>query len=255
GVEFFLNTKIGKDISIEKLQEDYDSIFLGMGTYTPLDGGLPGLEAEGVIKALDYLIGNINHQQSYAMANYPYFDMSGKKVIVLGGGDTAMDCVRSAVRQQAENVQCVYRRTEKDMPGSRQEVQNAKEEGVEFVFHRQPIAIESSDGKITGVRFSTTGTNSNEEVVIEADRVIIAFGFTASPADWFEKAGITVNDKGLLKTLPTTDHELPYLQQTSATGIFAGGDMVRGADLVVTAIAEGRQAAREILSSFDILSI
>ena len=108
---------------------------------------------------------------------------------------------------------------------------------------------------MTGVRFSVTGTDANEEVVIETDRVIIAFGFTASPADWFEKAGIKINDKGLLKTLPTTSHELPYLQQTSATGIFAGGDMVRGADLVVTAIAEGRQAAREILSSFDISAI
>ena len=253
GVEFRLNTEIGRDITIQQLQKDYDSVFLGMGAYTPLDGGLPGLEAEGVIKALDYLIGNINHQQSYAMAEYPYYDMTDQRVIVLGGGDTAMDCVRSAVRQQAKTVQCVYRRDENAMPGSRQEVQNAKEEGVDFVFHRQPLAIESSNGKLTGVRFSITDSeNAEQEVVMEADRLIIAFGFSASPPAWFDAVGIELNEKGLLKTLPSKQFEIPYLQQTHATGIYAGGDMVRGADLVVTAIAEGRQAAREILSSFAV---
>ncbi len=251
GVEFQLNTEIGKHITIEQLQEANDAVFLGMGTYTPLDGGLPGLDAEGVVRALDYLIGNINHQQAYEMQQYPYFDMKDQDVIVLGGGDTAMDCVRSAIRQQAASVRCVYRRTEQEMPGSRQEVQNAREEGVTFVFHRQPIAIESKDGKMTGVRFTVTGDGNDcgEEVFIAADRVIIAFGFTASPADWFDKIGLETNAKGLLKTLDSEETSLPYLQQTNKAGIYAGGDMVRGADLVVTAIAEGRQAAREILQA------
>jgi len=253
GIKFQLNTEIGKEITIDQLQQSHDAVFLGMGTYTPLDGGLPGLESNGVIKALDFLIGNINHQQSFAMKQFPYFDMKDQHVLVVGGGDTAMDCVRSAVRQQAASVRCVYRRTEKEMPGSKQEVQNAKEEGVEFVFHRQPIAVESTDGTMTAVRFKITGNtdDAGEEITIEADRLIIAFGFTASPAKWFEKAGVETNDKGLIKTLESNDSSLPYSQKTSKAGIYAGGDMVRGADLVVTAIAEGRQAAREILQDFS----
>jgi len=249
GIEFQLNTEIGNDITIEQLQQSNDAVFLGMGTYTPLDGGLPGLDSDGVLKALDYLIGNINHQQSFEMEQFPYSDLKGQHVIVVGGGDTAMDCVRSAVRQQAASVRCVYRRTEKEMPGSKQEVQNAKEEGVEFVFHRQPIAIESNDGKMTAVRFKITGDeeDAGDEVSIEADCLIIAFGFTASPAKWFDQAGVEINEKGLIKTLESNDYTLPYSQKTSKTGVYAGGDMVRGADLVVTAIAEGRQAAREIL--------
>jgi len=189
GIKFQLNTEIGKEITIDQLQQSHDAVFLGMGTYTPLDGGLPGLESNGVIKALDFLIGNINHQQSFAMKQFPYFDMKDQHVLVVGGGDTAMDCVRSAVRQQAASVRCVYRRTEKEMPGSKQEVQNAKEEGVEFVFHRQPIAVESTDGTMTAVRFKITGNtdDAGEEITIEADRLIIAFGFTASPAKWFER--------------------------------------------------------------------
>jgi len=256
GVEFKLNTEIGRDISIEELQNSYDSIFLGMGTYTSLDGGLEGLETEGVIKALDYLIGNVNFQQNYRMADASYTDMKAEKVIVLGGGDTAMDCVRSAVRQNATTVQCVYRKDEAAMPGSKQEVQNAKEEGVEFVYHLQPVAIENNNGKISGVRFHKTNAidNTVEEVFIEADKVIIAFGFSASPASWFDSINLALNDKGLLKTSHSNQSDLPYLQATSVKGIYAGGDMVRGADLVVTAIAEGRQGAREILASFDILT-
>jgi len=256
GVEFQLNTEIGKDISIEQLQQNHHSIFLGMGTYTSLDGGLKGLGSDGVIKALDYLIGNINYQQDYGMTEYPYSSMESQKVIVLGGGDTAMDCVRSAVRQGANQVQCVYRRDEAAMPGSKQEVKNAKEESVEFIYHLQPLAIESKQGKVTGVRFQRTNLASeiSEEVVLEADKVIIAFGFTASPANWFDSLGLTLTDKGLIKTADYTGADLPYLQSTEVPGIFAGGDIVRGADLVVTAIAEGRQAAREILASFDILT-
>ena len=256
GVEFRLNTEIGRDISIEEIQKDHDAVFLGMGTYTSQDGGLPGLETEGVIKALDYLIGNINHQQSYGMSDYPYSDLAGQKIIVLGGGDTAMDCVRSAVRQQAKLVQCIYRRDESAMPGSKQEVQNAKEEGVDFVFHLQPVAINSENGKMQSVVFKSTDPNNSteQEVIVEADKVIIAFGFSASPADWFQSIGLEVTDRGLLKTLEANSSEQPYLQQTHADGIYAGGDMVRGADLVVTAIAEGRQAAREILAGFNVTS-
>lgn len=253
GVEFRLNTEIGKDLEIKTLQNDYDAIFLGMGSYTPNDGKLAGRDAVGVLKSLDYLIGNVNHHQSYEMADYPYTNLQGKRVIVLGGGDTAMDCVRSAVRQQASSVKCIYRRTENDMPGSRQEVQNAKEEGVEFIFHLQPVEILSNKDGVTGINFKATDTHESpgEEVLIEADNVIIAFGFQASPADWFKGLGIEQDQWGRVTTLKkpaaSNDPILPYSQQTHIEGVYAGGDMVRGADLVVTAIAEGRQAAREIM--------
>ena len=257
GVEFHLNTEVGKDIKVEELLSSHDNVFLAMGTYTPHDGMLPGLSSKGVIKALDFLVGNVNQQEDFAMSDYPFEDMKDKKVVVLGGGDTAMDCVRSAIRQKGKSVQCVYRRGENAMPGSKQEVNNAKEEGVEFLYHLQPIAIESTNDVVTGVKFMKAATkeHSEQEIVIEADSVIIAFGFAASPAPWFEKIGISLTDKGLVKTLPSCDYNIPYSQQTQVEGIYAGGDMVRGADLVVTAIAEGRQAAKEMLSSMGITTL
>jgi len=260
GVDFQLNTEIGKDVSIDELQRDYDSIFLAMGCYTQVTGDLPGSDANGVIKALDFLVANVNEQQAYQMEQYAFQSMQGKRVVVLGGGDTAMDCVRSAVRQNATSVTCVYRRDEASMPGSPQEVKNAKEEGVNFLFNRQPIAIIEQDNQVTRVELAATQVvtesgskrksfqvNSEQSSQLEADVVILAFGFKASPADWFEKLGVQLKQNGLVATLESQDSELPYLQQTDGEGVFAGGDMVRGADLVVTAIAEGRQAAREIL--------
>ncbi|OZB80157.1 MAG: glutamate synthase small subunit, partial [Halothiobacillus sp. 13-55-253] len=140
GIEFRLNTNIGTDISIDTLLEEYDAVFLGMGTYTAMEGGFPGEDLDGVHKALPFLIGNINHLMNYP-GNDPYIDVSGQRVIVLGGGDTAMDCTRTSLRQQAAKVTCVYRRDEENMPGSRREVANAREEGAEFLFNRQPIEI------------------------------------------------------------------------------------------------------------------
>lgn len=276
GIKFLLNTEIGKQIKIEQLQSDYDAVFLGMGTYTSVTGDLPGSHLTGVIKALDYLIANVSQQQDYKMPDFPFHDLSGKKVVVLGGGDTAMDCVRSAIRQQADSVTCVYRRDLDSMPGSPQEINNAKEEGVEFLFNRQPISIEEKSGKVSGVSLAKTqssqtgsnktGSERNEFKVdqdnismLQADIVILAFGFKASPANWFNSAGITLKENGLVKTRAVLnqnqlDAPLPYYQQTENTAIFAGGDMVRGADLVVTAIAEGRQAALEIINYLNLNS-
>jgi len=269
GVSFRLNTEIGKQITIETLQSDYDAIFLGMGCYTSVTGDLAGSDSTGVIKAIDFLIANVNQQQNYSMPDFPYQNMSGKKVVVLGGGDTAMDCVRSAVRQQAQSVTCVYRRDSESMPGSRQEYINAKEEGVSFLFNRQPVEIIDNKGSVSGVKLaetelqeSTTGRknfviNDTKTSALDADIIILAFGFRASKTDWFESAGISINEYGLVKTKQKTnsrlfDNSALYSQQTDNEQIFAGGDMVRGADLVVTAIAEGRRAAMEILGSFDI---
>ncbi|TQV86382.1 FAD-dependent oxidoreductase [Aliikangiella coralliicola] len=265
GVEFRLNTEVGKQVSVQSLKDDYDSLFLAMGCYKSVTGNLPGGETEGVIKALDFLVANVNLQQNYQMTGYPFQSMQGKKVVVLGGGDTAMDCVRSAIRQDAESVTCVYRRDKKSMPGSPQEVKNATEEGVQFLYNRQPLSIEEKNGQVCGVKLAETElqrdfsndrsnfvVNQDKTSLLEADVVILAFGFQASPASWFDDIGVTQKSNGLVITQSTNDPDLPYLQHTESEGIFAGGDMVRGADLVVTAIAEGRQAAREILDYLNV---
>jgi len=265
GVKFELNTTIGQDISFDEINTQNDSVFLAMGTYQSVQAPLQGLDSKGVIKALDYLIGNINHLEKYQMTDYPYHDLKGKKVIVLGGGDTAMDCVRTAIRQGANSVTCVYRRDEKSMPGSKKEVANAKEEGVNFKFNFSPISIESNDSKrVIGLKVCQTKASENQrsertqfepiedsEQVLETDIIITAFGFRASPTDWFSNSGIKTKENGLIETLPSQNSDRCYSQQTSLSGIFAGGDMVRGADLVVTAIAEGIQAANEIIDYFS----
>ena len=254
GVQFRLNTEVGRDVSFESLLQDYDAVFLGMGTYTGMRGGFPGEDEPRVHKALPYLIGTVNQELQLDMADMPYTSMEGQDVLVLGGGDTAMDCVRTAVRQQAKTVTCVYRRDLENMPGSRREVKNATEEGVKFLFNRQPLGIEGGNGT-GGVRVVETRLGAADargrlmpepvpgsETVLPADRVVIAFGFRASPADWFAENQISVDGQGLVATRAE-----PFPYQTANPKVFAGGDMVRGADLVVTAVFEGRNAAEGIL--------
>jgi glutamate synthase (NADPH/NADH) small chain len=256
GVEFRLNTEIGLDIDADDLLDEFDAVFLGMGTYTAMKGGFEGEELPGVYKALDYLIGNVNDKMGYAQPEEDFIDLKGKTVVVLGGGDTAMDCVRTAVRQQAEQVFCVYRRDEENMPGSRREVQNAREEGVTFLFNRQPVGVLDYFGEAIGVKVVETrlgepGTDgrrrpehvAGSEAIIEADAIIMAFGFQPSPTDWMANMDIALNDwKGVI-----APEQQVFKFQTSNPKVFAGGDMVRGSDLVVTAIWEGRQAAEGIL--------
>ena len=197
GVKFKLGVEIGKDVSVDQLLADYDAVFMGMGTYTSMRGGFPGEELPGVYDALPYLISNVNEQHQWK-ADSPFIDLKDKKVVVLGGGDTAMDCNRTAIRQGATQVSCAYRRDETNMPGSRREVKNAKEEGVKFLWNRQPIEI-IGDDKVTGVKVVTTqlgkpdsrGRQSPEPVpgteeIIPADAVLIAFGFRPSPAILFK---------------------------------------------------------------------
>jgi glutamate synthase (NADPH/NADH) small chain len=260
GIEFRLNTEVGKDLSIEELLNDYDAVFMGMGTYTYMQGGFPGEDLPGVYEALPYLVANTNHLMGFDQPADAYISTKGKNVVVLGGGDTAMDCVRTAVRQGANKVICAYRRDEENMPGSRREVSNAKEEGVEFLFNRQPIAIEG-EGKVSGVKMVTTelGEPDNNgrrrpqpipgsEEILTADIVLIAFGFRPSPATWFDDHKVTLNDWG--GVVAPEQQTFPF--QTQNPKIFAGGDMVRGSDLVVTAIWEGRQAAEGILDYLEL---
>ena len=256
GIEFRLNTEVGTDVTINELMEQYDALFLGMGTYKSMRGNFPGENLPGVYEALPYLIGNVNHNLGFEQDSKAYVNLKGKRVVVLGGGDTAMDCVRTAVRQQAEKVICAYRRDEENMPGSRREVKNAREEGVEFLFNRQPIEVVEYFGDACGVKMVTTELGEPDadgrrrpqpipgsEQILEADAVIIAFGFQPSPAEWFEDINVQTNDwDGVIAA-----EEQPFKFQTTNPKVFAGGDMVRGSDLVVTAIWEGRQAAEGIL--------
>ena len=260
GIEFRLNTEVGKDVDFQSLVDEYDSVFLGMGTYTYMKGGFPGEDLPGVFDALPFLISNVNRRLGFEKDASEFIDMRGQRVVVLGGGDTAMDCNRTSIRQGAESVTCVYRRDEANMPGSRKEVANAKEEGVKFEFNRQPIEVVGTD-KVEGVKFVTTQLGEPDangrrrpepipgsEEVIPADRVLIAFGFRPSPQPWFSEYGIETDEGGLIKAAP--DQACAY--QTTNPKVFAGGDMVRGSDLVVTAIAEGRGAAQGILDYLEV---
>ena len=260
GVEFRLNTEIGKDIDFQTLLNDYDAVFLGMGTYKYMKGDFPGEDLPGSHEALTYLISNVNEVMDYKIADYDYVNLKGKKVIVLGGGDTAMDCNRTAVRQNADQVICVYRRDEENMPGSKREVSNAKEEGVNFMFNRQPIEI-VGDGKVEGLKVVSTKLGEADEngrrrpeviegseEIIPADAVIVAFGFQPSPSDWFADFSINIDDRGRVSAPSTSEFKF----QTSNPKVFAGGDMVRGSDLVVTAVFEGREAAEGILDYLEV---
>lgn len=260
GVEFRLNTEIGADIPFQQLLDEYDAVFLGMGTYTYMKGGFPGEDLPGVHEALPYLIANINRVMGIEEDENDFIDMRDQRVVVLGGGDTAMDCNRTAIRQQASSVSCAYRRDEQNMPGSHREVVNAKEEGVKFLWNRQPVEI-VGNGKVEGVKVIQTqlgkpderGRRSPEpipgsEEVIPADRVIIAFGFRPSPANWFEQFNIQTDNGG--RVLAPEAGRYPF--QTNNPKVFAGGDMVRGSDLVVTAVFEGRQAAEGILDYLEV---
>ncbi|MDF1628818.1 MAG: FAD-dependent oxidoreductase [Alcanivoracaceae bacterium] len=261
GVEFRLNMEIGRDISIDQLLEEYDAVFMGMGTYTYMKGGFPGEDLAGVHDALPFLISNVNRNLGFEKDPADFIDLKGKRVVVLGGGDTAMDCNRTSIRQGASSVICAYRRDEENMPGSRREVANAREEGVQFMFNRQPIEIVGEAGKVTGIKVVETrlgDADANErrrpepipgsEQILPADAVLIAFGFRPSPAGWFADKEIAMDESGRV----VAAEKQKFAFQTSNQKIFAGGDMVRGSDLVVTAIWEGREAAKGILDYLDV---
>ncbi len=260
GVEFRLNTEIGRDVEFDSLLADYDAVFMGMGAYEYLKGGFAGENLPGVMEALPFLINNIRQRLGTLPEGEAHQTMQGKRVVVLGGGDTAMDCNRTSIRQGAASVVCAYRRDEANMPGSKREVANAKEEGVEFLWNRQPVEIIQLNGAL-GVKLVTTrlgepdakGRRSpvvvpGSEEIIECDRVIIAFGFQVKPEAWFEAHSIRVDERG--RTVAAERQKFKH--QTSNPKVFAGGDQVRGADLVVRAVFEGRQAAEGMLAYLGI---
>ena len=264
GVQFRLGVEIGKDVSVDDLLAEFDAVFVGTGAYRYTDGGLPGQDLKGVLPALPFLVQNSrivggDDPQGRPIAGWEdklaLPDLHGKRVVVLGGGDTGMDCVRSAIRLGAAKVTCAYRRDEANMPGSAREVANAREEGVRFLFNRAPLAIEGDDEQLVGVRVVETKLGEPDargrqaavpiegsESLLEADIVIIAFGFSPTVPEWLAAQGVEGSPNG--RIVAGGDERLPF--QTTNPKLFAGGDAVRGADLVVTAVAEGRDAANSI---------
>ena len=251
GIVFHLGCDIGRDVSLHALRARHDSVLIATGVYRPRDIGGPGSGLPGIVPALDYLTAS-NRQQ--LGDDVPAFrsgllDAAGRRVVVIGGGDTAMDCVRTAVRQGATSVRCLYRRDRANMPGSMREVGNAEEEGVEFVWLTAPEAF-LGDVAVTAVRAvgmrlglpDPSGRQSVEVVEgsahpVRADLVIKALGF--DPEDLptlFGEPALEVTRRGTLKANHRT-------QMTSLPGVFAAGDILRGASLVVWAIREGRDAA------------
>ncbi len=254
GVIFHLNCEIGTDVTLEELRERHDAILIAGGVYRARDIKAPGVGLDNVIPALDFLIASNRKGLGDAV---PAFDSgalnaAGRNVVVIGGGDTAMDCVRTAVRQGAASVKCLYRRDRENMPGSRREVSHAEEEGVEFVWLSAPEAF-LGDGTVKAVRAQqvylgvpdATGRQvpqliEGSSFSVEADLAIKALGF--DPDDLpghFDAPDLAVTRWGTLKI----DHRS---MRTSLDGVFAAGDIVRGASLVVWAIRDGRDAAARI---------
>jgi len=257
GVKFRLECEVGRDVAMDELLETYDAVFLGTGTYRPVEARLPGAEKGGIVPALEFLIGQTADQHDLDLPDYPLIDLGGEQVLVLGGGDTAMDCVRTALRQGADRVTCVYRRDQENMPGSRREVKHAMSEGVHFEFNTSPLRLVHEDDRLTGLEVVRTRLIATEggrarpepiegsEEIIPASTVIFAFGYRPSPPDWLRDLGVEIEESGLVQ-MPG---RLPG--QTSNPSIFAAGDMVRGSDLVVTAVADARECALSIIQHLE----
>lgn len=255
GIVFHQGFEVGRDATLAELRERHDAVLIATGVYQARAIRAPGIGAGGVVEALDYLIAS--NRKGFGDA-VPAFDegslnAAGRDVVVIGGGDTAMDCVRTAVRQGARSVKCLYRRDRANMPGSQREVTNAEEEGVEFVWLSAPAAFEETDGRVTRVRGQrmrlgapdASGRRAPEadpdsDFALDADLVVKALGFDAEdlPA-LFGAPELGVNRWGTVRVDARS-------MMTSLDGVFAAGDIVRGASLVVWAIRDGRDVSGHI---------
>ncbi len=259
GVEFQLNCRVGQDITFPEIRAKYDSVLVATGVYQSRDIKCPGIGLDGIVQAIDYLTASNRKSFGDTVADFEsgMLNAQGKNVVVIGGGDTAMDCVRTAVRQGAKSVKCYYRRDQENMPGSRREVLNAQEEGVEFIWLTAPKGFSGKESveKVLAKKMRLSdrdATGRRTPVPIpeadfddKADLVIKALGFEPEnlPRDW-DIPELKVTGWGTIKTNFRT-HE------TNLSGVFAGGDIVRGASLVVWAIRDGREAADTILKQFQ----
>lgn len=251
GMKLHLNCEIGKDKSFSDIEKEFDAIYLGIGATKSNYAGIKGEDAADVHLAIDFL--TEIQKRNFGLTSEKFIDVKDKVVLVIGGGDTAMDCVRSSVREGAASVKCLYRRDEANMPGSKKEVVNSKEEGVEFMFNVSPKAINVKNGKVVGVELLETAMSEPDEsgrqkvevledsnFVEEADVVILALGFSPEVPAFLKDANIQTNSWGGIITNNF---------KTSNPKIYAGGDCQRGAHLAVTAAADGRDAAKEIIKA------
>jgi len=250
GAVFRQNTEVGKDITFDELTNSFDAVFIGVGATKGRRSGLNGEESENVYQAMDFLTSI--QKKIFDEPTERTIDVKDKNVVVIGGGDTAMDCVRSSIREKAKSVKCLYRRDAHNMPGSRKEYVNAKEEGVEFEFYVSPKAlITNENGEAIGIEMVKTklgeadssGRQRVEEIAgstyaEEADVVIFALGFDPIEYPFLASNGIETDKWGGI--VVNENYE------TTTPGIYAGGDCHRGADLVVTAVYDGREAAKAI---------
>ena len=259
GVTFKLNCNVGVDITFAEIREAHDAVLIATGVYKSRDLGGPGAGLDGIVKAIDFLTASNRKSFGDKVPEFESGELSaeGKNVVVIGGGDTAMDCVRTSIRQGAKSVKCLYRRDRANMPGSQREVENAEEEGVEFVWLAAPKGF-TGEGSVGGVRVArmrlgppdATGRQSPEEIdgadyTEDADLVIKALGFMPEelPTLW-DQPELEVTRWGTIKADFQTG-------KTAMDGVYAVGDIVRGASLVVWAIRDGRDAADSILGQLN----
>lgn len=252
GIVFRLNTELGRDVSLDELRERHDAVFLAIGTYQARALTCPGAGSEGLIPALDYLIASNRRGFGETIGDEARLQAKDRKVIVIGGGDTAMDCVRTAIRQGASSVTCLYRRDRENMPGSIREVTHAEEEGVVFEWLSAPLALKGDATTLSGVRVQRMGLGApdrdgrRQPIVLEGsetdmagDLVIAALGYEAEDVDAAcGGGGPVLTPRGTVRVTERC--------RTSIPGIYAGGDIVRGASLVVWAIKDGQDAAATI---------
>ncbi|QFS84358.1 Glutamate synthase [NADPH] small chain [Roseivivax sp. THAF40] len=258
GVEFVLNCNVGEDITFAEIHEKHDAVIIATGVYKTRDLQGPGSGADGIVRAIDFLTASNRKSFGDAVPEFESGELNaeGKRVVVIGGGDTAMDCVRTAIRQGATSVKCLYRRDRANMPGSQREVQNAEEEGVQFEWLTAPKGFKGEPVNAVIVEKMRLGapdaTGRQSPEVIEgsdydepADLVIKALGFEpeALPTLW-DQPELEVTRWGTVKADFTTG-------KTSLDGVYAVGDIVRGASLVVWAIRDGRDCADAILAQLN----
>jgi glutamate synthase (NADPH) small chain len=260
GIAFVLNCAVGRDVGFDEIRARHDAVLIATGVYRSRDLGGPGAGLPGIVRAIDYLTASNRKGFGDRVPEFESGELNaaGKRVVVIGGGDTAMDCVRTAVRQGAVSVKCLYRRDRANMPGSQREVQNAEEEGVEFDWLTTPKGF-TGDAAVSGVRVGrmrlgapdVTGRQAPEDVpgsdyTEPAELVIKALGFEPEdlPRLW-NAEGLEVTRWGTIKA----DFQS---KRTSLDGVYAVGDIVRGASLVVWAIRDGREAAESILEYLDV---
>ena len=251
GMSLHVNTHVGKDISFDEIAHNHDAVFLGIGAESSRKANIANENAQGVFMAIDFL--RAIQKKLFNETFDKKYDVKNKNVVVIGGGDTAMDCLRTSIREGAKSVACLYRRDKYNMPGSKKEFKNAIEEGAEFVYNVAPKEIlVNTDGQVVGIDMHKTILGAKDancrqciEIVkggdfrVDADVIIFALGFAPAVPTFLAENGIEVNKWGGI--VVGSDY------QTSKVGVYAGGDCKRGSDLVVTAAKEGKEAASFII--------